>query len=251
MGEAKTLKETKPRKWYELHFRTVVALTLAATILIWANVLPNGGCNFNIRTCRYISRGWPVEAVSLQWWLDPGEPFHMPDNAELFLSPSGIVVDLLVAVGVLALVALLCEWRARSPRARWLYLRRSTGFAVFLLGEVLLLISLYHANNIPVKKGTRIYDYSGGWPVWYRSGPVPGKEASSRGPAWVELDEKTEVVERAWEVAFNSFVPHAALANLLVALFVLAAAALLCEAGIRTYKRVRSQVRGSGGGNEN
>jgi hypothetical protein len=115
---------TKRRPWFQFHLSTCVILMFVAGGLLWANVTERGfGAHFTSKGLPYVvfglhperGLGWPLPFLKWDWEVGEGElSMHfvsrLPQSCWSFVA---LAADLAVALAVLALVGLLCEWRIR------------------------------------------------------------------------------------------------------------------------------------------
>ncbi len=96
-----------PRRFFQLHLSTALILMLAASALLWANVVPE-----------------PDSGGMLVWALDYGwpmiyrtEPGSIVSNEPSWLSYKHLLLNLAGAFAILLVIAAICECALRRKRA--------------------------------------------------------------------------------------------------------------------------------------
>jgi len=119
------------RRWFRIHLSTAVVLMLAASLLLWANLRKSSSemlmlleleREFYIRPF-YVGRGWPYLATGLKastpisFRENAGsrtlDDIELPSSATEFYCPECLASDVAIALLILLLLAILCEWRIR------------------------------------------------------------------------------------------------------------------------------------------
>lgn len=108
-----SLRALKDRRWFRIHLSTAIATMLTAAVLLRANISPTvvRGPTFEDR-----NYGWPQEC----YWFGKATPeisVTGPDEDSLWRT-SALVIDAVVAFGILGAVTLTCEVIARRSNAK-------------------------------------------------------------------------------------------------------------------------------------
>jgi len=109
---------TKKRPWFQLHLSTCVVMMVVACALLWANLrLPQ-------TDQRWLELGWPQPLLIGKDWIVLKELSISFDARELdipwFLNGNilfhWVLPNLLVALGILVIIAFVAEWIIRKKK---------------------------------------------------------------------------------------------------------------------------------------
>ena len=123
------------RRWFQWHLSTAIAMTLAAGVILFANICPrnashldvnNAFCepneDFQIRYSMLIYNNRQAQGIALcyGWPIVGAGHFEWADRHVTIFNKSGIVADTVFALVTLMFLTGTCEWLARrrkSPNA--------------------------------------------------------------------------------------------------------------------------------------
>jgi hypothetical protein len=108
----------KTRPWLQFHLSTAVVLMFVASGLLWLNMRDRGPFFHQSLTTRH---GWPFDATEkIGVWsgsaILPLDPNFDPLRTQV--SMMGVVADCTIALAILCLVGVLCEWLIRRQERR-------------------------------------------------------------------------------------------------------------------------------------
>lgn len=136
--------ESPKRRWLQISLSTAFVMTLVAALLLWPNVnfVPDN-MNAYGNADHYWERGWPFRMNEANywweprldwiddrwsaWWHDYRLAYKVDSSPRIKVKPqgiagtwylSGVILNSLVAIGILVAVAFICEWLIRRREAR-------------------------------------------------------------------------------------------------------------------------------------
>jgi len=123
------------RPWYKIHLSTAIILMFVASGLLWLNFArylhplgPKIHYEGPLKNCKlsdatgFFYMGLPIPAIGYRYHLEPTTDTHTfimrETDKTLICKPLWLLVDILVAAGILVLVAIACEWSIRRKERR-------------------------------------------------------------------------------------------------------------------------------------
>ena len=107
----------KKRPWFQFHLSTAVIMMFVASGLLWANLRES--VEFVSWARRDFLHGWPFIAHYTRMTLDSEEAVLMYNAGDIcgWRWP-GVVLNIACALGLVVVVAVVCEWPIRRKERR-------------------------------------------------------------------------------------------------------------------------------------